>query len=122
CQRWSHVATDDERCAEAKKIRLIDDAFRRGDLEGLREAVGDPTAVPNGRMPDAIGSCLVYAIYHRSLSSGPCSSSAPIRMRPPAMGSRLSSPHCPAYVLHPAPQGDRMSTTFFGCSCHSAVT
>jgi hypothetical protein len=61
------VATDDERCAEAKKIRLIDDAFRRGDLEGLREAVGDPTAVPNGRMPDAIGSCLVYAIYHSPL-------------------------------------------------------
>jgi uncharacterized protein len=62
------VATDDERCAEAKKFGLIDDAFRRGDLEGLREAVGDPTAVPNGRMPDAIGSCLVYAIYHSPLA------------------------------------------------------
>jgi len=61
------VATDEERCAEAKTFRLIDDAFHRGDLRGLRAAVDDPTAVPNGRMPDAIGSCLVYAIYHSPL-------------------------------------------------------
>lgn len=26
-------------------------------------AVEDPAAIPNGRMPDAIGPCLVYAIY-----------------------------------------------------------
>ena len=58
------MATDEDRCAEAKKLRLIDDAFHRGDLDALRAAVDDPTAVPNGRMPDAIGSCLVYAIYH----------------------------------------------------------
>jgi uncharacterized protein len=65
---WSHVATEEERCAEAKKFRLIDDAFRQGDLEALRAAVDDPTLVPNGRMPHAIGSCLVYAIYHSPLA------------------------------------------------------
>jgi ankyrin repeat protein len=61
------MPTEDERCAEAKRIRAIDDAFRRGDLEGLRAAVEDPAVVPNGPMPDAIGSCLVYAIYHSPL-------------------------------------------------------
>jgi hypothetical protein len=50
------------------RILRIDDAFRRGDLEALRAAVDDPAVVPNGRMPDAIGSCLVYAIYHSPLA------------------------------------------------------
>jgi hypothetical protein len=58
----------EERCAKAKKLQLIDDAFRRGDLDALRAAVDDPTVIPNGRMPDAIGSCLVYAIYHGPLA------------------------------------------------------
>jgi len=59
---------EEERCAEARKFQRIDDAFRAGDLDGLRAAVDDPSAIPNGRMPDAIGSCLVYAIYHSALS------------------------------------------------------
>ena len=62
------MATEEERCSEAKKFRLIDDAFRRGDLDALRAAVDDPAMVPNGRMPNAIGSCLVYAIYHSPLA------------------------------------------------------
>lgn len=62
------MATEEERRTEAKRFHLIDDAFHRGDLDGLRAAVDDPTAVPNGRMPDAIGSCLVYAIYHSPLA------------------------------------------------------
>jgi len=61
------MATDEERCAEAKKLQRIDDAFQKGDLEGLRAAVGDPAVVPNGRMPHGIGTCLVYAIYHSPL-------------------------------------------------------
>src|SRR6185503_6016681 len=61
------MATEEERCAEAKQLQRIDDAFRRGDLELLRAAVDDPAVIPNGRMPDAIGSCLVYAIYHSPL-------------------------------------------------------
>lgn len=61
------MATEEERCAEAKKFRQIDEAFHKGDLDGLRAAVADPTLVPNGRMSDTIGSCLVYAIYHSPL-------------------------------------------------------
>ncbi len=49
-------------------IQRIDDAFRRGDLDALRAAVDDPALVPNGPMPLAIGSCLVYAIYHSPLA------------------------------------------------------
>ena len=59
---------EDARCAEARKFERIDDAFRRGDLEALRMAVDDPAAVPNGRMPDTIGPCLVYAVYHSPLA------------------------------------------------------
>jgi hypothetical protein len=62
------MASEEERCTEEKRFRRIDDAFRKGDLDGLRAAVDDPTAVPNGRMPDAIGRCLVYAIYHSPLA------------------------------------------------------
>lgn len=58
------MANEEERCAEAKKFQRIDDAFRKGDLDGLRAAVDDPAVIPNGPMPDTIGSCLVYAIYH----------------------------------------------------------
>jgi hypothetical protein len=61
------MATEEERCAEARRIRRIDEAFRQGDLDALRGAVDDPSVVPNGRMPDGIGSCLVYAIYHSPL-------------------------------------------------------
>jgi hypothetical protein len=61
------MATEDERCEEARKFERIDAAFRAGDLDALRAAVDDPAAVPNGRMPDTIGSCLVYAIYHSPL-------------------------------------------------------
>jgi uncharacterized protein len=62
------MATEEERCAEAEKLQRIDDAFRRGDLDGLRAAVDDFTVVPNGRMPRTIGSCLVYAIYRSPLA------------------------------------------------------
>ena len=33
------MATEEERCAEAKKFERIDEAFRRGDLEALRATV-----------------------------------------------------------------------------------
>ena len=52
----------------AGQFRKIDDAFKRGDVDALRAAVDDPAVVPNGRMPDGIGSCLVYAIYHSPLA------------------------------------------------------
>ena len=59
---------DDARCAEEKKLRAIEEAFRRGDLEALRAAVDDPSVIPNGPMPDAIGPCLIFAIYWSPLS------------------------------------------------------
>ena len=62
------MATEEERCAEAKKFKRIDDAFHEGDLEALRAAVDDPAVIPNGRMPDTVGPCLVYAIYHSPLA------------------------------------------------------
>jgi hypothetical protein len=62
------MTTEEDRCAEARKFQRIDDAFRKGDLDALRAAVDDPAAVPGGRMHDAIGSCLVYAISHSPLA------------------------------------------------------
>jgi uncharacterized protein len=66
--RGENMATEEERCAEAKKFQRINEAFHKGDLDALRVAVDDPAVVPNGRMPNTIGSCLVYAIYHSPLA------------------------------------------------------
>ena len=62
------MTSDDERCAEAAKLQRIDEAFQAGDLDALRAAVDDPSAIPNGRMPITVGSCLVYAIYTSPLA------------------------------------------------------
>jgi|SRR5579871_201508 len=62
------MTNDEERCAEAKRYQLIHHAFRRGDLDGLRAALEDPAVLPNGRLPGALGTCLVYAIYHSPLA------------------------------------------------------
>jgi hypothetical protein len=62
------MSTDEERCAEAEQFRRIDAAFHSGDLEALRAAVDDQASIPNGRVHDAVGSCLVYAIYHSPLA------------------------------------------------------
>ena len=62
------MATEEERCAEARKFQQIDSAFRAGDLAALRGAVDDPGIIPNGRMPDTVGPCLIYAIYHSPLT------------------------------------------------------
>jgi ankyrin repeat protein len=62
------MTSDAERCAEYRRFKKIDAAFRSGDLAALRSAVDDPSDVPNGPMPLSIGSCLEYAIYHSPLS------------------------------------------------------
>jgi hypothetical protein len=62
------MATEEERSADAKKFRRIDDAFHLGDLAALRAAVDDPALVPNGRLPHTMGTCLVYAICHSPLT------------------------------------------------------
>ena len=61
------MQSDTQRCADYRRFREIDDAFRKGDLAKLRTAVEDASYVPNGPMPLAIGSCLEYAIYHSPL-------------------------------------------------------
>lgn len=60
--------TDEERCREARQHERIDAAFKAGDLEALRAAVDDPSVIPNGPMPVAIGPCLAYAIYWSPLA------------------------------------------------------
>ena len=60
------MSAEDERCVEARRVLAIHDAFRRGDLDALR-AAADPSQVPNGQLPIAIGTALVYAIYHSPL-------------------------------------------------------
>lgn len=60
--------SEEERCAEAKTFERIDQAFRTGDLDALRAAVVDASVIPNGEVHHAIGSCLVYAIYHSPLT------------------------------------------------------
>jgi len=62
------MCTDDERCLHARRIEAIERAFVSGNLDALRAAVDDPSAVPNGVMPIEIGSCLVFAIYRSPLS------------------------------------------------------
>lgn len=57
-----------DRQAGALTYRAIVDAFQRGDLEALREAVSDRTLVPNGDLGPAFGRCLVYAIFHSPLA------------------------------------------------------
>ena len=61
----------------------------------LRAAVDDPAVVPNGRMPHAIGSCLVYAIYHSPHGVHP--DAAGDRRRPEcARRRRVPAAHCRA--------------------------
>jgi len=57
-----------ERCRERRVFGRIDAAFRAGDFEGLRAALGDPAGFPDVSGPLAIGHCLEYAIYHSPLS------------------------------------------------------
>jgi ankyrin repeat protein len=51
-------------------FHLIDGAFKAGDMQALREAVGNPPAFPNVSAPhDAIAcSLLQYAIYHSPIA------------------------------------------------------
>jgi hypothetical protein len=62
------MSSEEERCREAKRLERIDAAFKAGDLDALRAAVGDPSVVPNGQMLPGIGPCLTYAIYWSPLA------------------------------------------------------
>ena len=61
------MSDDVERCREYETFRRIDAAFRAGDFEGLRAALGDPDGFPDVSGPITVGHCLEYAIYHSPL-------------------------------------------------------
>lgn len=49
--------------------RAIDAAYRNGDLEALKAALGDPPDFPNNPNPPGFAeTCLEYAIYHSPLA------------------------------------------------------
>jgi len=51
------------------KSLAIHDAYKRGDLEALRELLGDPPDFPNCQGPRGVGEIVLeYAIYHSPLS------------------------------------------------------
>ncbi|KWR89367.1 ankyrin repeat domain-containing protein [Cupriavidus sp. IDO] len=58
---------DSQRCEAYRQFRMIDTAFRAGDIDALRAAVDDPASFPNGLMPPGIGPCLEYSVYHSPL-------------------------------------------------------
>lgn len=49
--------------------QAIGTAYRNGDLEGLKSALGHPPDFPNGGNPPGFGggTCLEYALYHSPL-------------------------------------------------------
>jgi len=61
------MTADPGRRTEHEAFRRIDAAFRAGDLEGLRDALGVPDGFPDVSGPITIGHCLEYAIYHSPL-------------------------------------------------------
>jgi ankyrin repeat protein len=62
------MARDTDRRREHEAFQRIDAAFRTGDFEGLRAALGSPAGFPDVSGPMTIGHCLEYAIYHSPLS------------------------------------------------------
>ena len=65
------MKSDDERRATHEEFRRIDTAFRAGDMDALRAALGNADDFPNTLLPLASfgpgGACLEYAIYHSPL-------------------------------------------------------
>lgn len=43
-------------------------AYQKGDLEAVKQALGDPLDFPNCNSPLGFGVCLEYAIYHSPLA------------------------------------------------------
>ena len=67
----ARVKTGEERRAIHEEFRHVDEAFREGDMDALRAALGNPDDFPNTLLPLASfgpgGDCLEYAIYHSPL-------------------------------------------------------
>lgn len=80
----SAKADREKRCASYKVFKAIDRAYRRGDLDGLLTALGDPADFPDCRI-QPISAWVIFRSNMRStgvrfLSSKRCSITAPIRI------------------------------------------
>jgi ankyrin repeat protein len=68
----AEIKTEEEqRCAKYKVFKAIDDAYRKGDIDALIVALGDPTDFPNSLHPWELGLGdfpLEYAIYWSPLA------------------------------------------------------
>src|SRR5690348_16732675 len=60
-------AGDESRSAEIRRFTAVRDALRRGDLAALRDAVEDPSLLPQAGLPRGFGAPLVQAIYDSPL-------------------------------------------------------
>jgi ankyrin repeat protein len=56
------------RPADSESFLRLDAAFRAGDLDALRAAMGPVEGFPNVVAHPAIGLCLIYAIYHSPIA------------------------------------------------------
>ena len=54
--------------AEVERFRRLDAAFRCGDLEAIRQELGELDNFPNVDAGPGIGACLTYAISHSPLA------------------------------------------------------
>jgi uncharacterized protein len=64
-------AKAEERCTKYRVFKAIDDAYRKGDIDALLVALGDPADFPNSLHPSdlGLGDCpLEYAIYWSPLA------------------------------------------------------
>jgi hypothetical protein len=56
------MTAEDERCAEARKLERIDDAFRKGDLDGLRAALDNQSVTGSAVATDTLAVvCVMFA-------------------------------------------------------------
>ncbi|MBR1146103.1 ankyrin repeat domain-containing protein [Bradyrhizobium sp. AUGA SZCCT0431] len=64
-------AKEEERCRKYRDFKAIDDAYRKGDIDALLVALGDPSDFPNSLHPWDLGLGdfpLEYAIYWSPLA------------------------------------------------------
>ena len=64
-------AKEEERCTRYRVFKAIDDAYRKGDIDALLVALGDPADFPNSLQPWDLGLGdlpLEYAIYWSPLA------------------------------------------------------
>jgi uncharacterized protein len=69
--RMAAETKEEQQCAKYKVFKAIDDAYRKGDIDALVVALGDPADFPNSPHPWELGLGdfpLEYAIYWSPLA------------------------------------------------------